>query len=123
MLITATLIWAGVRPEPPSNRLSEEKARAMAQELVDSVESDFECTFSLEYLIVGVEPYTNQDTVAVRPGGRKCKEASRALQLRSTAYPIDFILINPCDVAPGQSPLPKSSGEDSNVEEGTKDAS
>lgn len=94
----------------------------MVQELVDSVEADFDCTLSLEYLIVGVEPYFSQFTVVVRPAGRKCKAALRALHLRGTAFPVKFIALDPHVVAPVQSPVPKSNGEGSGTKEEPKNA-
>lgn len=122
VLLAAALACSATFASPPDGQFSRADAQAAAQVLIDSVESDYDCKFSLDYLIVGLELNTGQYTVVVQRAGKECDEALRALQLRSIAFPLDFIELGAFDELPGQELAPKGSNKDLIVEENPRDA-
>ena len=116
--LTCTEIFA----DPSDDQGPSAEARAAVQDLVDGVESNYDCNFSLDYLIVGLELNTSQYTVVVRLAGNECDEALRVLQLRSMAFPFDFIEFGSFEKPPSQKVPPNKSNKDLIVEENPKDA-
>ncbi len=122
VLLAMGLAHSSAFASQPDDEPSRSEAKAAAQVLIDSVESDYECEFSLDYLIASLELNTSQFTVVVQPNGKECDEALRALQLRSIAFPIGFMVLASIDELPGQVPTPKSLNNDLIFEENPKDA-
>ena len=69
------------------------KAREDVEFLVDSVESTYDCEFTLDTLVTRLDAINGHFTVVVQLDGSECDEAFRALTLRSMAFPFSFMAL------------------------------